>query len=140
MFTLESHVEQKSMDTVLGAECPYCESNDCTIHSTISTAIGGDGNHYWEDTSCNNCGEKFVHEYRSGKEWYTIEGKVLKGIANCFEDYTYNHKNCGGPFKRFHTELDGITDTGSGLSYSNGKPQYRTFWTCKKCNFKVEAN
>jgi hypothetical protein len=133
-------------------KCPYCNSELVKVLRSSATLVGGrwlkngdhdDPNHYTSDCDCFGCNKRFYWEYRRGMEWYQdMDGNMLKGVHNCFEECVYDCK-CGGKVHRRYTELDGLTEVKHGLrktlvegrGYVN---QYCTFWKCDSCSKEVE--
>ena len=124
--------------------CPFCDSENITVHDHSSTMVGGDPdpNHHWKRSKCNDCKEEFVHEYKRDNVWYTKNDEVLRGIPTCFEPYIYTCNRCNGDVRRYHTALDGESPTQVLTSSKvNGEwiKQYRTFYKCDTCNKQVET-
>ena len=131
--------------------CPKCDSTNVKTLDVTHTLVGGepDPNHYWRLSYCRDCESNFTHEHKKDNHWYTenIDGVgtfVLRGVANCFENYVYTCNKCPGYVKRFYTELDGITPLTSGLlSYGvedgTWAPKQREFWGCVICDNKIET-
>ena len=133
------------------ARCPYCLGSHLTYKGASHTLLGGgddtrdgDPNHWWEEHHCNDCGQTFLRETKSGQVWYTTGrggGEVLSGFPNCFENYIYHHR-CGGLVHRRYTALDGETPvTALTTVVADKKPirKYRTFYDCEKCKASVEV-
>jgi hypothetical protein len=103
------------------------------------------------ESICNGCGGAFTREYKRGIDgdnvWYTRkDGLLLRGVPNCFENYTYTcaDEDCGGKVTREHTALDGETAVTilSNRKEDDGvwRRQYRTFYECSGCKVRVEVS
>jgi len=118
--------------------CPYCTSTDVQMISRYSTVNYPDP-HFSDNCVCTACERSFCRERKGANIWFTSKGKVLLGMPSCFESYTYTCRHCGGDVQREYRELDGVTLlVGNALRSAEGKPQFRPFYKCSKCNREIE--
>jgi len=121
--------------------CPYCNSRDLEKKDHIQTLVAQEEyNHHWVHFYCNNCREIFHMEYLGKNIWYTVNGKILRGIPTCFESYIYTCLKCGKDVKRHH--IDKVTGQNAYILSTNletGEKSYRTEFGCNNCNTSVES-
>jgi hypothetical protein len=123
--------------------CPFCSSSSISRGAYSTTLVGGgtgpddDPNHTHTSCVCQDCKKNFVRETRSGNVWYTEMTRVLRGMPSCFEDYVYPCK-CGGNVTRKHLhKVDGKELR--YLSYDKNGPNFKTMYSCDKCNVSIET-
>ena len=125
--------------------CPFCYSDNIFVGNTTGTLLGysndPDPNHYWTFCSCNQCHQTFIREIKANNMWYTQNSRVLAGIPNCFEDYTYTCAKCSGPVNRHYTKLNGEKTDTLCEEIVNGKTikKYKTFYYCQSCGYGGET-
>lgn len=104
-FVVNEPITEKPSDR---PTCPWCGSTDIEKSASYQTLVGGstdidlDPNHHWGHYTCHSCKSLCIREFRSGKVWYTLNGKLLRGVPNCWESYVYKCK-CGGDVRRKDT-------------------------------------
>jgi len=134
--------------------CPHCRSANVRVNDCAHTLLGGgdgtrdrDPNHWWESSRCDDCAATFIRETKYRDVWYTDghqrSGRVLEGIATCFESYSYTCTRCAGVVERDHTKLDGVSLVDSlGTRWNDDGTvtrDYRTFYRCRGCNWEIEV-
>ncbi len=117
--------------------CPFCKSTNILINDSLKTLLGGreedDVNHVWTTCKCEECGEKFAHEHYENNTWYTQDREVILGIPNCFEDYIYHCKFCGGNVKRYYVDKITNKPAKSITIDSGGSKSYDVIFRCDQC-------
>lgn len=148
-YPLFEKVTQRPLDEKPedAAKCPSCNSEDLEKKSECATLVGwpGEGpdpNHRWYDYVCRACQNRFFRECKDDNVWYTKKKYVLLGMPNCFEEYIYQCKNCGGDVRQCHTALDGKSKVRCLTTEKiDGKwvKKYRTFYVCDGCSQGTEV-
>ena len=128
--------------------CPDCKSTNIKTNEVSHTLLGVDSmNHYWRHSFCRDCETTFTHEHKNNNHWYTkrIDGVgsfVVKGVANCFEEYVYKCNKCPGYVKRYWTKPDGVTPHDANCitySFDGSGPHQREFYGCVICDNVAEV-
>jgi len=142
--------------------CPLCGSTRLEDGGTIQTLLGWIGseeaklseasiqahpdnpNHSSRQLICTECGLPFSKEVKKGNVWIAVclPNKLLAGVPNCFEHYSYTCCHCGGLVRRHYTDMGGEKKAIS-LTHKNvdgvWKKLYRTFFRCDDCGKEVET-
>lgn len=123
--------------------CPFCQSTTVNIGEKVETMVGFFGNvnpnHMWTECICNTCLKAFVFEQKLDISWYTLDGKVLRGVAGCCQGYIHTCK-CGGDFWERCENKNGTPYPESGLEFKDGNPNQWSVHTCSSCAKQIKID